>query len=34
MKYEFGFVYTDKGKTSHAEDQFLSWINIRGRRYC
>ena len=34
MEYELVSVYTDKGKTSHAEDQFLSWINIRGRRYC
>jgi len=30
VEYELGSVYTDKGKTSHAEDQFLSWVNIRG----
>ena len=27
-KYIIGLEYTDKGKKSNPEDQFLSWINI------
>jgi len=30
VEYEFGSVYVDKGSVSHADDQFLRWVNIRG----
>jgi hypothetical protein len=30
LKYEIGLTYVDKGGVSHADDQFLRWVNIPG----
>jgi hypothetical protein len=30
VEYELGSIYVDKGGVSHADDQFLRWVNIQG----